>query len=104
KRLFFLGVLTELDGVALEALCEAYADGQEARKTLDKFGSRYYETVSSNGGKMLRAHPAVGVVRDADRRLRGWLAEFGLTPAQRSGIVTLLDEDPADDAAGEFLD
>jgi len=66
-------MLTELDAVALEHLCEAYADGRDARRTLEEFGPRYYETTSSNGGKMWRAHPAVGVLKDADRRLRGGL-------------------------------
>ncbi len=93
------GVLADGDEVALEMLCEAYADYLDARVELEAFGSNYYETKNQAGGVMHRAHPAVAVMRDADRRIRAWLSEFGLTPSARSrvhGEVGDENEDPAD--------
>lgn len=101
SRLETSGIATAIDAIALEVLCEAYADLLEARRKLKRFGSNYYETVNQAGGKMHRAHPALAAVRDADRRLRGWLAEFGMTPSARSRVDAAGQEgaDPAD----EFL-
>src|SRR5690242_16133765 len=71
-----MGVLREADAIGLEMLCEAYADYLAARAHLKDLGSNYYETVNQTGGVMHRAHPAVAVMQDADRRIRAWLAEF----------------------------
>lgn len=93
-----MGVLTEVDAVALEMMCEAYADYLGARAELDDFGSNYYETVNQTGGVMHRTHPAVAVMQDADRRIKSWLAEFGMTPSARTRVSGSgeEDEDPAD--------
>ncbi|MBN8994359.1 MAG: phage terminase small subunit P27 family [Rhizobiales bacterium] len=91
------GVVTEIDAAALEVLCEAYADLREARAELKRFGADYYETTNQHGSTMYRAHPALAAVRDADRRIRAWLSEFGMTPSARSRVDTAGDgeEDPA---------
>lgn len=81
-----MGVLTTADTLALEVLAEAYADWLGARDALEEFGSRYYETVNQTGGVMHRAHPAVAVMQDADKRIKAWLSEFGLTPSARSRV------------------
>ena len=81
-----MGLLAEPDALALEMLCEAYAEYLAAREELREFGSRYYQTENQAGGVMHRAHPAVAVMQDADRRIRGWLAEFGMTPSARSRV------------------
>jgi P27 family predicted phage terminase small subunit len=93
-----MGVLTKADVVALEMLCEAYADYLSARAELKAFGKNYYETVNQTGGVMHRAHPAVAVMQDADRRIKAWLAEFGMTPSARSRVKAdgEQDEDPAE--------
>ena len=93
-----MGVLTEADAIALEMLCEAYADHLSARATLSERGSHYYETTNQSGDVMHRAHPAVAVMQDADKRIKAWLAEFGKTPSSRSRLKAdgLRDEDPAD--------
>src|SRR5690349_4468004 len=72
-----MGILTEVDALALEMLCEAYADFLAASATLKELGSDYYETMNQSGSIMYRAHPALAKKQDADRRIRGWLAEFG---------------------------
>lgn len=81
-----MGVLTEIDAVALEMLCEAYADYLAAKAELKDFGSDYYTTLTALGDKMHRAHPAVAQKNDADRRIRAWLSEFGMTPSARSRV------------------
>ena len=98
-----LGVLTEVDSVGLEMLCEAYADYLGARADLAAFGSNYYETINQTGGVMHRAHPAVAVMQDADRRIRGWLAEFGLTPSARSRVKGADGETRKEDPASAYF-
>lgn len=93
-----MGVLTKPDVMAVELLCEAYADYLASRVALRDFGSNYYETVNQSGGVMHRAHPAVAVMQDADRRIKAWLAEFGMTPSARTRVHGEVAEeaDPAD--------
>ena len=97
-----MGILTRPDALALEMLCEAYADYLAARSELKAFGSNYYETVNGQGGIMHRAHPAVAVMQDADRRIKAWLAEFGMTPSARTRVHGEGDEDKSDPAAEFF--
>lgn len=97
-----LSVLTVADGLALEGLCEAYAELQAARKALRDAGGEYYKAMTEEGGVMWRAHPAVAARNDADRRLRAWLVEFGLTPAARSKVK--MDGEPQEsDPAERFF-
>lgn len=110
-----MGVLTEADGLALESMCEAYADLIEARQQLRrsietevmsesgesyphevaKAGSLTYVTVGKSG-PMARNRPETALIADADNRLRAWMARFGLTPADRSK-VSAIGEDGKDD-------
>lgn len=96
-----MGVLTEVDAVALEGLCEAYADMREARRALREHGARYYETVNKDGGIMIRPHPALGDMQDADRRIRAWVVEFGMTPSARSRVKA--DGSEEEDEADKFF-
>jgi len=98
-------ILKIADMVAIEMLVEAVADHrsacaqikankQKAIETLAAGGEEYfsldgrsYRTKNKEGGFMWRPHPAVGLKSDADRRIRGWTAEFGMTPSARSHIV-----------------
>jgi len=97
-----MGVLSEVDAVALEMLCETYADYLAARDELESFGSNYYGTATAAGDTMHRAHPAVAQKNDADRRLRGWLSEFGMTPSARSRVNTDGKAHEDDSAAAYF--
>jgi P27 family predicted phage terminase small subunit len=96
-----MGVLTEADAMALEMLCEAYADYRGAREDLRAFGSNYYETVTQTGGVMRRLHPAFNVMQDAERRIRTWLVEFGKTPSARSRVSVV--EPEKDDVAKKYF-
>lgn len=96
-----IGVLTEVDAIALEMLCEAYAEVLAARATLQAFGSSYYQTVNEGGSVMHRAHPAVAVLQDADRRIKSWAAEFGMTPSARTRVK--VDGEQEADSADRFF-
>ena len=92
-----MGVLTEADAIALEVMCEAYADLLGARRELEAFGSNYYETTIQSGSKMYRAHPAVAVMQDADRRIKSWISEFGMTPSESTRVHSSPRTTAADD-------
>jgi P27 family predicted phage terminase small subunit len=82
-----MGVLTDADALAVEGLCEAYADVQAARAALAaRDGALTYETQTKAGGRMVRAYPEMAMLADADRRLMAWMSRFGLTPADRSRV------------------
>jgi phage terminase small subunit len=53
---------------------------------------------------MHRLHPAVSVMQDADRRIKGWLIEFGQTPSARSRIKVEGYELDEDGVAAKFFD
>ena len=86
-------ILTVADGLALEGLCEAYAELCTARAVLRKRGSRTYSFATKTGETVYRSYPEVAQAADADRRFRSWLASFGLTPADRSRVVAAPPEE-----------
>lgn len=88
-----MGILTRADRLALEGLCESYAEVCAHREALRKRGSWTYETTNAAGGVMHRPFPEVAMLSDADRRFQSWLVKFGLTPADRSRVSA------ADDSA-----
>ena len=88
-----MGIVTEGDALGLEGLCQCYSELVEAREALRERGATTYESVNGGGGTMYRAYPEVALVADADRRFRGWLQAFGLTPADRSRVSASEKED-----------
>jgi P27 family predicted phage terminase small subunit len=115
-----MGVLTRADVFAVEALCEALADHRAAGSTIKECAAfhrfvkgeggepdfsadgRYYRTINQAGGVMWRTHPAVALRADADRRIKAWCSEFGMTPSARTRIQTTGQEDPGNAAAAYF--
>lgn len=90
-----MGVLTEADGLALERLCECYAEILDYRDLVNEHGASY-STTSTVGSATLKANPAVAMLADADRRFRSRLIEFGLTPAARARVSRVGDDDELD--------
>lgn len=86
--------LTAADLGALESLCIAIGLRDEARRTLAAEGSTY-----KAGNGLLKAHPAVGILKDALSACLRHQAELGLTIVSRSRIALGDDE-----AAPAFLD
>jgi P27 family predicted phage terminase small subunit len=107
-----LGLLTRIDLAALAAYCQAYAELEEATRTLDKEGrvcvwpvlatQDVFEEVANETtgktetrlkvakgqkiGEKLKSHPAVQQQRDAARLVKQFISEFGLTPASRTRV------------------
>lgn len=80
-----MGVLTAMDALALEQMCETYAVIRHCQAVLLEYGDLTYES-GKDGACMRRAHPEVAILADADRRFRAYLNDFGMTPASRSKV------------------
>ena len=100
EELDAVGVMTTLDGKALELLIEAYTEYRQHCDVLAEEGYTY-KTVSATGEDIVKAHPAAVMKSDAWKRIRAMLGEFGMTPASRSkvGAKGPAEADPLD----EFL-
>lgn len=104
-----MGVLTEADALALERLCDCYAEILECRELIARDG-RTYSSIRGIGDEdspieqvLMKANPAVAMLADADRRFKGYLVEFGLTPAARSKVQVKDDGDEKKDPLQEFF-
>lgn len=100
EELDAVGVMTTLDGKALELLIEAYTEYRQHCDVLAEEGYTY-KTVSATGEDIVKAHPAAVMKSDAWKRIRAMLTEFGMTPASRSKVGA---KGPAEaDPLEEFL-
>ena len=95
-----IGVLTEADAYALERACACYAELLELQTLVDRDGLTY-STTSTAGETVIKGNPAVAMLADADRRFKGYLVEFGLTPAARSKVK--VDGSEQKDELDEFF-
>lgn len=90
-RLHAVGLLTDVDGLALAMLCEAFAQYVEAKGLVEREGMM---AVSDKGNTY--QHPAVGLMNSARNELLKWTREFGMTPSARSRInVETSGEEPS---------
>ncbi|MEM8738272.1 MAG: phage terminase small subunit P27 family [Planctomycetota bacterium] len=89
------GLLTAIDRNAIEAHCECYARWIEAETQLKKTGL----VVKAPSGYPMQS-PYLAVANTAMKQMRGWLAEFGMTPAARTRITA---EPPEQDAGPSVL-
>jgi P27 family predicted phage terminase small subunit len=101
--LFARGQFSADSEVSLIALCQTYAEWAELAEDLRANGRfqkvrTYGSGDDEEGTVMERARPSLSAFQDCDRRLKGWLIEFGLTDASRgkvSGAAAPKDgEDP----------
>jgi len=97
-----MGVLTVADGFALERLCDTYCEILKFRSLLLAEGETYRVTTQS-GDELIKAHPAQAMLADADRRFKGYLIEFGLTPAARSKVNVKDNNGDQKDPLAEFF-
>lgn len=84
KQLHALPVTTESDVATVQRLVETYAEVRYCMEVLEEEGW-FYESETKQG-IIKRSHPAAGHLSEADRRLRAYLNEFGLTPASRTRV------------------
>jgi P27 family predicted phage terminase small subunit len=73
-----LGLLTEVDGVALAGYCQAYARWREAEMILSKEGLTFKTT---NG--YVQQRPEVSIAQTSIKLVKDFCAQFGLTPSAR---------------------
>ena len=97
-----MGVLTEADAAALERMVDCYSDILACRDLINQEG-RTYTTTNAQGETLIKAHPAVGMLADADRRFRGYMTDFGMTPSARSRISVTPDEKENKDPSQKYF-
>lgn len=108
-----MGLLSNVDGKALAAYCDAYGMWEQARKEINKYGlviktpkvnkdgdvvivhiedGENWEVVNQGTGEKgkflyeLKANPAVQVYNTFGKLMKSYLIEFGLTPASRAKL------------------
>jgi len=98
-------VMTDADKKALEILSDVYSEYRNARDVVLKNGSTYESfKVDKDGNSiltMVRVRPEVGISQSAWEKVFKGLKDFGLTPASRTK-VEVLGEDNKDPLA-EFI-
>jgi P27 family predicted phage terminase small subunit len=97
-----LGVLTETDTLALERLCDCYADILECRELIERDG-RTYTTTTPQGEILIKGNPAVNQLRAADAQFKSYLIEFGLTPAARTKVHAEPDGEEKEDPLSKYF-
>lgn len=95
-----MGVLDRADAMALERLCETYAEVVELTRDIRERG-RTQTTITESGSEMERQRPQVAMLADADRRFKSYLVEFGLSPAARSKVQVVPEVEES--AAARFF-
>lgn len=85
KHLDDLGVLAEIDAIALQMLSDAWEDYQASRAVIRKLGPTY-TTTTAQGDEMHRPRPELALMQQSWDRLKKMLPEFGLTSAARAKL------------------
>lgn len=98
KQLYELGLLTEVDRAALAAYCQAWGRWVEAEEEMRKPDFRMITTTDSNYPVV---SPWLNIATNAMKQMKGFLTEFGMTPASRSRVQAPTKEE--DDPFEEFL-
>ncbi len=95
-----MGLLDEFGLMGLAAYCTNFSRWIAAEKDIDEHG-RSYTTVGRNGEKMRRQNPDVAIANEAMKLMKGFLSEFGMTPATRSKVI--IKEQEEEDPMEKFL-
>ena len=98
KKLARIGLMTELDDMALSMLCQAWAEYLEATEQVKKSGIL---VKSPNGFPVL--NPYLIVANQALKKVRSLLSEFGMTPGSRSRIHAAATSEDSDDEWSKLL-
>jgi len=100
-----LGVLTKIDGKALAAYCHAFARWMEAEVEIRRLGIVVMEPIF-HGERFLgckyKKNPAVTISEQAQKIMKAFLVEFGMTPSSRSRVR--IEKPTEADPMDEFLD
>lgn len=99
RELEGMGVLTVVDGGALELLVGATVRYRRLKRRIEKDG----ETLTDQNARVYR-NPAALAMREAHAQCVRLRVEFGLTPSSRSRVSVAPIAPPRDDAASFFDD
>ena len=102
-----LKVITHEDRMALELLCEAYAEWRSATSIIQRrghtFTSRKVLGEKADGtliiSEYVQVRPEVAIQQNAWKRVLSGLQEFGLTPAARVRVKVVPTKEAADPLA-----
>jgi len=100
ENLIDLGILAGVDEDAMEQMAHLYADIRRLQDDVDENGYTY-ESVTNEGGRMIKANPAGAQLRAAQALFKGLLTEFGMTPSSRSRVKGDGDNDDDKDDPAE---
>lgn len=89
-------VATSADYMAIARLCECYALVNDLEKNIREKGTTQV-VVTESGAEFERPRPQVSMLADADRRLKGYLVEYGLTSAARSKVSVTENQNQPDE-------
>ncbi|WP_189106836.1 phage terminase small subunit P27 family [Streptomyces camponoticapitis] len=90
-----LDILKEEDRAVLAAYCETWASFVTATRMVTSEGiTTEVVTVGRSGAESTRtvAHPAVSIASRAGRELRGFAAQFGLSPSSEQALSKGADD------------
>lgn len=82
-ELLRMGLLANVDRAAFEGYCDAYGMWRTAQSVVAKKG-RTYKTATG----FIRPRPEVKMAADAQKQLKVYMTEFGLTPAARARMAS----------------
>ena len=85
KKLDDLGVVAEVDGMALQMLADAWEDYQVARNVIKEQGPTY-STTTAQGDLMWRPRPEVLMMNQSWAKVEKMMVQFGLTASSRAKI------------------
>jgi len=85
KMLLACNIFMDIDQLAFEQCCEAYAELIYLREDISDNGN-VQVVITQTGSRVEKARPQVAMYSDADRRFRAWCSEFGLTPSARTRL------------------
>lgn len=101
--LFRMGVLTTVDRNSLIAYCVSFARWRAAEEFIAKHGEVYPLRDERGAVRCMMPFPQVAIARSLLQALRGLAAEFGLTPASRSQIATVMPPAPPSSGDGSHI-
>lgn len=85
ERVAEIRVASRTSSEALALAAMRLAEIEALTKDIETEGASY-EAFTAQGGRMIRAHPAVSQRSEAMRHLQSLLSDFGLTPASLSKV------------------
>ena len=98
KMLLNAGLYTAGDFIALELMCMAYGRMKEAERLMVDEGM----VLKSNLGGMYQS-PYLAIVNRSWEQVRSMLAEFGMTPAERTRVMSTGDNHKEVDLADQLF-